>query len=236
MSRVARKPLVVELPVPQHGPFDLATHLADDLAAAGKLGRSEITRRKLLIATTELVQEAGFLDLTVAEICKRAGVAHGTFYLHWKDRRDAVAMVLTTFMQTIRTRRPPAVPGQSFQDRLMQGHLYYIEVYRRNAGLMRCQRQLADQMAEFASIGVQANLGLARRVLRAVAHEAGDPHPPETPERLATALACIGMVDKLLYDLFVRKLDLGLDDEALARMFARIWHSALLPGQVSAAG
>ena len=225
---------MVEQPSPDHATFELGAWLASELAAGEKLGRSEITRRKLLIATTELVQEAGFLDLTVAEICKRAGVAHGTFYLHWKDRRDAVAMVLTTFMQTIRSRRPPAQPGQSFHDRLVLGHRYYIEVYRANAGLMRCQRQLADQMPEFAAIGVQANLGLARRVLRAAGKEAGEPHDPETPERLATALACIGMVDKLLYDIFVRKLDLGIDDETLARMFARIWYGALLPGRASA--
>ncbi len=234
MSRLVRKraaPEPATKPAEEpFGAFALAEHLASELAAAGKLGRAEVTRRRLLSATTALLQQHGFLELTVADICRRAGVAHGTFYLHWKDRRDAVQAVMTTFMQTIRTRRPPARPGQDFFERLVTGHLYYIEVYRRNAGLMRAQRQLSDMMPEFAAIGLEANLGLARRVLRTAAREAGAGAVPDGPERLATALACIGMVDKLLHDIFIRKLDLGMDDRALARMFAGIWHSALLRG------
>jgi AcrR family transcriptional regulator len=212
--------------------FELSEYLASELAAAGKLGRAEVTRRRLLIATAALLQEHGYTDLTVAGICKRAGVAHGTFYLHWRDRRDAAEAVASTFMQTIRIRRPAGRPEQGFHDRLVSGHLYYIEVYRLNAGLMRAQRQLADMMPEFAAIGLEANLGLARRVLRAAAREAGTA-VAEGPERLATALACIGMVDKLLHDVFVRKLDLGMDDLALAHMFANIWYSALLRSDVS---
>lgn len=221
------------------GSFCLPDFLRTELEAAEKLPRSEATRRRLLIAAAELMRESGFNDLKVADICKRAGFAHGTFYLHWQDRRGVAHDVLNAFMNTIRLRRPPRRDGQDFFQRLIAGHLYYIDVYRQNVGLMRCQGQLADQMEEFARIGLQANLSLAQRVIKAAGielakstREAGDSRADATG--LATALSCIVMVDKLLHEVFVRKLDLGLDDAGLAECLSRSWYRALIghdPGQ-----
>lgn len=215
------------------GGFSLPEVLSAELESGPKLARSEATRRRFLIAAAELIQESGFNDLKVADICKRAGFAHGTFYLHWQDRRGIAHDVLTAFMEAIRQHRPPRQPGQDFYGRLVAGHLYYIDVYRRNVGLMRCQGQLADQLADFAQIGLQANVALARRVVRSVDRElAGDVREPE-PQRLATALSCIAMVDKLLHEVFARGLDLGLDDRGLAENLSRSWYRALTGGDVS---
>jgi AcrR family transcriptional regulator len=210
--------------------FSFPDAMRRDLEAGGKLPRSEATRRRLLIAAAELIQDAGFNGLKVADICKRAGFAHGTFYLHWPDRRAIAHDVLTEFMEAIKRLRPPRAPGQSFYQRLVHGHLYYIDVYRRNAGLMRCQGQLGDESEDFARIGLEANLGLARRVVRAVERELKEQALPDdgSADRLATALACIAMVDKLLHEIFVRGLQIGLSDAGLAAMFARTWHRSLL--------
>jgi AcrR family transcriptional regulator len=208
--------------------FSLPDVLRADLENAPKLARSEATRRRFLIAASELIQEAGFNDLKVADICKRAGFAHGTFYLHWQDRRGIAHDVLTAFMEAIRRHRPQHQPSQSFYERLVTGHLYYIEVYRRNVGLMRCQGQLADQLDEFAEIGLQANLALARRVVRSVAREIPAMAGMPEAERLTTALSCIALVDKLLHEIFVRGLKLGLDDRQLADNLSLSWHRALL--------
>ena len=215
------------------GSFCLPDYLRAELASAEKLPRSEATRRRLLIAAAELMRESGFNDLKVADICKRAGFAHGTFYLHWQDRRGIAHDVLNAFMETIRLRRPPRQDGQDFFQRLIAGHLYYIDVYRQNVGLMRCQGQLADQMEEFAQIGLQANLSLARRVIRAAGNElAKSAHVTRNggieAVKLATALSCIVMVDKLLHEVFVRRLDLGLDDAGLAESLSRSWYRALI--------
>jgi AcrR family transcriptional regulator len=207
--------------------FSLPDVMRAELENSPKLPRSEATRRRFLIAAAELIQDNGFNDLKVADICKRAGFAHGTFYLHWQDRRGIAHDVLTAFMRAIRLHRPARQPGQDFYARLVAGHLYYIDVYRRNVGLMRCQGQLADQLEEFAQIGLQANMTLARRVVRAVDREMGTPREPEA-QRLATALGCIALVDKLLHDVFARGLELGLDDHGLAANMSRTWYRALM--------
>jgi len=208
--------------------FSLPEAMRAELEAAPKLSRSEMTRRKLMIAAAELIQDSGFGGLKVADICKRADFAHGTFYLHWKDKRGVAHDVLTAFMEAIRANRPQRQPGQSFYQRLVIGHLYYIDVYRRNIGLMRCQGQLADELDEFAAIGLKANLALAHRVLRAAEREepslAGEP----LPQRLATALGCIAMVDKLLHEVFARGLAIGLSDDEFAGTLSLSWHRSLL--------
>lgn len=213
---------------PGVGGFSLPDVLRAELESGPKLPRSEATRRRFLIAATELIQETGFNDLKVADICKRAGFAHGTFYLHWQDRRGAAHDVLTVFMEAIRQHRPPRQPEQSFYERLVVGHVYYIAVYRRNIGLMRCQGQLADQLEDFAQIGLKANMALARRIVRAVEREMAGRALETEAQRLTTALGCIAMVDKLLHEVFVRGLELSLDDHELAANLSLAWHRALL--------
>lgn len=208
--------------------FSLPEAMRAELEAAAKPTRSEMTRRKLMIAAAELIQDSGFGGLKVADICKRADFAHGTFYLHWKDKRGVAHDVLTAFMEAIRAHRPRRRPAQSFYERLVIGHLYYIDLYRRNIGLMRCQGQLADELDEFAAIGLEANLALAHRIVRAAERETpsltGEPVAP----RLAAALGCIAMVDKLLHDVFARGLVIGLSDQELATTLSLSWHRALL--------
>lgn len=46
------------------------------------------TKDKIFIAATELFNEIGFERVTIREICKRAGVALGTFYLHFKSKHE----------------------------------------------------------------------------------------------------------------------------------------------------
>ncbi|WP_420103257.1 TetR/AcrR family transcriptional regulator [Bosea sp. (in: a-proteobacteria)] len=208
--------------------FSLPEAMRAELEAAPKLSRSETTRRKLMIAAAELMQDSGFGGLKVADICKRANFAHGTFYLHWKDKSGVAHDVLSALMEAIRANRPQRRPSQSFYERLVDGHLYYIELYRRNIGLMRCQGQLADELDEFAAIGLKANLALAYRVLRAAEREAPSLADQPVAHRLAAALGCIAMVDKLLHDVFARGLNIGLSDRDLAATLSLSWHRVLL--------
>jgi AcrR family transcriptional regulator len=54
----------------------------------GTIPRSGPTRDRLIRAAAELVGEVGYLDATIKAICKRAGVAIGTFYVNFKGKPD----------------------------------------------------------------------------------------------------------------------------------------------------
>jgi AcrR family transcriptional regulator len=68
--------------------------------------RIEETRRALLQAGRDLLLEVGYARLSVAQITRRAGRAHGTFYLHFENRRELVAVLLDELAERARAGAP----------------------------------------------------------------------------------------------------------------------------------
>ncbi len=56
-------------------------------AVAG-IARKQVSRRKLLDAARSLFTERGYHDTRPQDIARAAGVGHGTFYLHFADKRE----------------------------------------------------------------------------------------------------------------------------------------------------
>ena len=58
-----------------------------------KLGRkkqAEQTKKKIFETAVSLIKEKGYNNITISEICKTAGVAKGSFYVHYKSKEDIV--------------------------------------------------------------------------------------------------------------------------------------------------
>lgn len=212
------------------GPFAfpvLLREVLQQLEAKKGTPRTTLTRIGLEIAASELLQEVDFHALRITDICARADCGHGTFYRYWTDREDVARDVMMDFMEAIRLRRPPLPSRTPLFERLLAGHRYYVEMFRRNAGLMRCMTQLSIEISGFNDIGAQANLRLARRVINAFERESA-PEPGTERQRLAMALNCIAMVDGVLRNCFVHNADVGLTDEELADQLSRIWYRSFL--------
>jgi AcrR family transcriptional regulator len=60
---------------------------------ARKLGKSARTRARLMDAAVGVFARVGYEAASVNEIAQAAGVANGTFYLHFKSRNDIAAAV-----------------------------------------------------------------------------------------------------------------------------------------------
>ena len=56
--------------------------------------RNEQTRQALLEAGSSLLREVGYARTSVAQITRRANRAHGTFYLHFENKRELVSVLL----------------------------------------------------------------------------------------------------------------------------------------------
>jgi AcrR family transcriptional regulator len=66
--------------------------------------RIERTRQVVLAATSELVAELGYSDVTIEAISERSGVARSTIYRHWKQ---LPALMLDAIAATIQGADPP---------------------------------------------------------------------------------------------------------------------------------
>lgn len=52
--------------------------------------KSNDTRNKLLAATTKLIQQYPYKNITIRDICTEAGVSSGGFYYHFSSKEDLV--------------------------------------------------------------------------------------------------------------------------------------------------
>lgn len=82
--------------------------VSEPLAATPRLSAAERsraqTRERLLAAGVELLAEHGLHGITTHEIAARAGVAAGTFYLHFKDKRELLRVIAAETIALLRER------------------------------------------------------------------------------------------------------------------------------------
>lgn len=86
-----------------------ATTAAGRTPANGNTARREATRRRLLDAGTALFAELGLHGVTSAGIAQQAGVATGTFYLHFSDKHALFAEIVSLALEELASRQEHAV-------------------------------------------------------------------------------------------------------------------------------
>ena len=98
-------------------------------------GSSEI-EEQIFAATEELLADVGLGDLGVSEICRRAGVARGTFYFYFSSKHAVVAGLLARVMDEIfvgmtpfagGTRTGDVAPAQALEAGLRAGWTVWTE-------------------------------------------------------------------------------------------------------------
>lgn len=52
--------------------------------------QAKLTKEKIFKIAIKLIDQKGFDNVTVSEICKEAGVAKGTFYVHFDSKEDII--------------------------------------------------------------------------------------------------------------------------------------------------
>ena len=65
--------------------------------------RQTQTKTAINTALTQLLQEVGFEQLTVRQLCQRAGINRGTFYLHYQDKFDLMEQLKEETLTQLRT-------------------------------------------------------------------------------------------------------------------------------------
>lgn len=199
--------------------------------------KGERTRDRLKLAAVHALEQRGYLQLRVTDICKKAKVSPAVFYLYFKNKEEITVEVLSEFLR--RTFGLDEVPSPAKRRRalfesLVAANLLWIRAIRANSGLTRCLLQLADQVPEFKELASQTNhrwfVGVTERLMRRF--------PSATVDRDTLLLAVYslgGMVDELCSKLLVSRDDhvvkaveaVAHDDEALAEFLSLLWYRAL---------
>ena len=154
--------------------------------------RGRATKRALLDAAEEVFAEHGFDGASVAEIARRAGVAQGTFYIHFKDKRAAFLELVRMVNHEVRATGAKAI--EALDERIAMeraGFAAFFEYVMQDPALYRIIRQ-----AEFVDEGEyrQHYRSLAQPYTEGLrkAMDAGQIADDVDPELLAYFLMGIG--------------------------------------------
>ncbi len=108
-----------------------------ELQPNGHTARRLETRRKLLEAGTELFAEEGVRSVTSSAIARRAGVATGTFYLHFPDKHALFEELVDAVLDEMRPQLRPDRAGQGSADAIRGDLEQRLDVAERRRSLIR---------------------------------------------------------------------------------------------------
>ena len=116
-------------------------------------------RRALLAAARRVFERDGFVAARITDIADEAGLAHGSFYSHFRNKEDALAAVLGEVEEEMLHPGPSlaGTPGGQGGEAdpvavIHAANVAYLEAYRRNAKLMALLEQVATVDERFAAL------------------------------------------------------------------------------------
>ena len=158
------------------------------------------------------------------------GVARGTFYLYFPSKRALAFTLLKELQSVLLTRAPRLQSSDDPFDSIHVFNRYYVEVYRRNAGLYRCINQLNDEMREFREFVQQVDYSWALRLARRYDRWTGSAGT-EDDAKLLVIYAMESMVADLMREIYVdanpRLAEIVQTDDVLAEYLSLLWYRAL---------
>jgi AcrR family transcriptional regulator len=209
-------------------------------------------RRALLAAARRVFERDGFVAARITDIADEAGLAHGSFYSHFRSKEDALAAVLGEVGEEM-LHPGPSLAGTPGSQRDLRGqgdlrgqeaeadpvavihaaNVAYLEAYRRNARLMALLEQVATVDERFAALRRERSEAFLARNARAIRRlqRAGLADPGLDPDLASLALS--NMVSRSAYAAFaIGRQPVSVGE--LAVTLTRLWANALgLPGDRS---
>ena len=176
-------------------------HFGQTLISDAKtLKKRDRTQAQLYNASCDLLNSTPLSLLKVSQICQKAGVAHGTFYIYFPSRQDFVASLLLRFVQYLQTTmHQPSIPDETNTVRTTTSA--YYQLFAQNTGLMKCLINHHDEFPGSLEAFQKLNREWATIVVDASERklaEAGRAGKVSRNELFRRAYALGGMVDQYL--------------------------------------
>lgn len=193
---------------------------ADRVPGEPSTDRGRATRQALLDAAEAVFDEYPFDRASISEITRRAGVAQGTFYLYFADKRAIFVKLVETLSHGLRSAIAEAVEGAADRVQVERlGFEVFFDYITRHRGFYKLVRE-----SEFVDAGVFRSYydhflkgyvpGLAAAI------ERGEIPGGIDPEVLAFCLMGIGEIVGLRYVVWGER---PLDPE----IFEQVWRFML---------
>ncbi|MEE4277465.1 MAG: TetR/AcrR family transcriptional regulator [Halieaceae bacterium] len=196
--------------------------------------KGERTRDRLLYAGACVLDDVGYRDSRVADICALAEVSTASFYTYFENRTVLAQDILTGFLHSS-FRSEVEVPRKyTAFEALRVANTRWIQIVMCNAGLIRCVLQLGDEEPVFAELYRRANQAWCEYVAGVITER----YVPKRSNRQVVLLAvhCLGaMMDEISRELADGSdtllgsitAEIAPGEEELAEFLSVIWYRTL---------
>ena len=197
------------------------------LATEAFTSKGERTRYRLRVAAAKALEEGGYQNLKVANVCTLADVAMGTFYVYFRDKAEIATDVVLSFIDHLYLGARAVARGTSDYESIYNTNLFFVRAYRANAGLMRCLVQLQSDEPEFREQSQPRHRKWMETLARSIRKRSSDPSMSDQ-RSLKVASALEGMVFNYLYAAAVSQQSLiespDGNDEEIAEILSTLWY------------
>lgn len=208
-----------------------ADYLAERLTSLSFASKGDRTKYRLKIAAARALEDIGYQDVKVSDICTNAQVALGTFYVYYRDKNEIAIEVVLDFIEHLYEGARQVGRGTGDFDAILNTNRFFVAAYRVNAGLMRCHLQLQSQLPEFLQSWRPRHHAWIENLARSISKR-GNYKEDMPGSAIAVAHVLEGMVFHYIYSVIVSgesRLDQEnlTDDEDLALMLSTLWYRAV---------
>ncbi|HYF93014.1 MAG TPA: TetR/AcrR family transcriptional regulator [Symbiobacteriaceae bacterium] len=115
----------------------------------------ETTQERILAAARQLFGQSGFRGTTTADIARTAGIAEGTIYRYYKDKKELLIACVEPAIQEIIRREKAIVRDGTPRDRLRRRMIERVRVVREHIGIFNILFTEGKHHPEIAQILMQ---------------------------------------------------------------------------------
>lgn len=185
--------------------------------------RGRDTRQGLLDAARTVFERDGYLDARITDIAAEAGVAHGTFYAHFRSKPEVFLAVMADLWSRLVVGAPDDASATTPYERVLVSNSRFLAGYRDNAQLFAVVEEAATTSEDIQDLRRRVHTDNANRVAKAIRRwqRAGLAAKDIPPADAATAL--IAMVGRSAYYWYVveQRRTTRPEAETLTRLWLR---------------
>lgn len=161
------------------------------------------SRAKLLAAARTVFEDSGYSSARVTDIVQLAGLAHGSFYVYFRNKEMAFRALADQVVREIGAASASTYRGPDPRRRVASSNSNYLAAFRENARMMAVVEEVATINAEFAGFRRELWAQAVDRVRKSMERDRADGYLLESLDLDVVAYALVGMVERFAFTWFV---------------------------------